>query len=128
MMKPAIRLLEVCVIAVVGLTQAAGLAAAGPASDARDHSYAYFAGGGSITMSGDSKDVARARSLKGSGPLLWFREAGQEYIVRDPDTLAQLEAVWKPARDLDVAEAALDRQNDALDRQLDQLDARRDGL
>jgi hypothetical protein len=125
MMNPTVRLIKLCLIAAVGLTQASGPAAA----DTRDHSYAYLANGGSITMSGDAKDVARARSLKqGSGPLLWFREGGQEYIVRDPDTLAQLEAVWKPGRELDVAEAKLDRQHDALDHKHDQLDAKRDGL
>jgi hypothetical protein len=123
------RLIELCLIAALGVTQAPGMAAAGPASDARDHSYAYIASGGSITMSGDVKDVARARSFKqGSGPLLWFREAGQEYIVRDPDTLAQLEAVWKPSRELDAAEAKLDRQHDGFEHKHDQLDARRDAL
>lgn len=123
-----VRLLELCVIALVGLAQVPGRAAAEPGHE-RDHSYAYLAGGGSITMSGDSKDVARARSFKqGSGPLLWFREGGQEYIVRDPDTLAQLEAVWKPGRELDAAESKLDRQHDGLDREHDRLDARRDAL
>ena len=129
MMNSPVRLIELCLIAAVGLTHAPGLAAAGPAPDPRDHSYAYLANGGSITMSGDAKDIARARTLKqGSGPLLWFREGGQEYIVRDPDTLAQLEAVWKPGRELDAAEARLDRQHDGLDRKHDQLDARRDTL
>jgi len=128
MNSPA-RLIELCLIAAVGLTHASGLAAAGPAPDAHDHSYAYLANGGSITMSGDAKDVARARTFKqGGGPLLWFREGGQEYIVRDPDTLAQLEAVWKPGRELDVAEAKLDRQHDSLDRKHDELDAKHDAL
>ena len=129
MMNFRVRLVELGLIAAVGLTHASGLAAAEPARDGRDHSYAYIANGGSITMSGDDKDVARARSFKqGSGPLLWFREAGQEYIVRDPDTLAQLDAVWRPGRELDAAEAKLDRQHDGLDHKQDQLDARRDAL
>jgi len=129
MTNSPVRLIELCLVAAVGLTHASGPAAAGPARDNHDHSYAYLTNGGSITMSGDARDVARARHLKqGSGPLLWFREGGQEYIVRDPDTLAQLEAVWKPGRELDAVEAKLDRQHDGLDRKHDQLDAKHDAL
>src|SRR4051812_42884292 len=129
MMNSPARLIELCLLAAVGLAQVSGPAAAEP-SDTRDHgSYAYLASGGSITMSGDSKDVARARSFKqGNGPLLWFREGGREYIVRDPDTLAQLDAVWKPGRELDAEESKLDRQHDGLEHKHDQLDARRDAL
>src|SRR4029079_14101313 len=129
MMRSPFRLIELCLIAAVGLTQAPGMAAAERAPETRDHSYAYVRNGGDITMSGSSWDIARARSFKqGSGPLLWFREGGQEYVVRDPDTLAQLEAVWKPGRELDAAEETLDRQNDSLDSKRDQLDARREEL
>jgi bla regulator protein blaR1 len=119
------RLSAVCLIAALGLAHASSSALA----NTRDHSYVYLANGGSITMSGDARDVARARSFKqASGPLLLFREAGQEYLVRDPDTLAQLDAVWKPGRELDIAESKLDRQHDGLDRKHDQLDTRRDAL
>jgi hypothetical protein len=123
------RWIELCLVAAVGLAFGPGRAVAEPATDSRGHSYVYLANGGSITMSGDSRDVARARDFKqASGPLLWFREGGQEYLVRDPDTLAQLEAVWKPGRELDAAEGKLDRQHDGLDRKHDQLEARRDAL
>jgi hypothetical protein len=123
------RLIELCVIAALGLAHAASPALADITASKRDHSYAYITNGGSITMSGNVKDVARARTFKqATGPLLWFREAGQEYIVRDPDTLAQLDAVWKPGRELDLAESQLDRQHDGLDRKHDQLDRKRDAL
>jgi hypothetical protein len=124
-----VRWIELCLIAAVGLAHVPGLAAADVSAGKRDHSYAYFTNGGNITMSGTSRDIARARGFKqGSGPLLWFREGGQEYVVRDPDTLAQLEAVWKPGRELDVAEEKLDQQNDSLDGKRDQLDGKRDQL
>jgi hypothetical protein len=129
MTRSFVRLIELCLIAAVSLTHAPGMAAAERASDARDHSYAYLRNGGEITMSGSSKDIARARSFKqGGGPMLWFREGGQEYVVRDPDTLAQLEAVWKLGRELDAAEEKLDRQNESLDSKRDQLDAKREEL
>jgi len=123
------RLFQLCLIAALGLTHAPSSARGDVTASKRDHSYAYLASGGSITMSGNVKDVARARSFKqSSGPLLWFREAGQEYIVRDPDTLAQLDTIWKPGRELDIAESKLDRQHDGLDRKHDQLDSKRDAL
>ncbi|HSR99616.1 MAG TPA: hypothetical protein VLM79_21335 [Kofleriaceae bacterium] len=129
MTSSPVRLIELCLIAAVCLAQAPGMAAAEVSSDTRDHSYAYLRNGNDITMSGNTKDIARARSFRqGSGPMLWFREGGQEYVVRDPDTLAQLEVVWKPGRELDAAEEKLDRQNDSLDGKRDQLDAKRDEL
>jgi hypothetical protein len=129
MTSSPVRMIELCVIAVVGLIHVPGPAAAEVSSGTRDHSYAYLTNGGNISMSGTSKDIARARSFRqGSGPLLWFREGGQEYVVRDPDTLAQLEAVWKPGRELDVAEEKLDRQNDSLETKQNQLEAKRDQL
>jgi hypothetical protein len=106
-----------------------GLAAASPAHDPADHSYTYLAKGGGITVFGDSKGVERAlRFKRGDASLLWFREGGKEYIVRDPDTLAQLEAAWTPARELDVEEHELDRQRDGLERKRDRLDAKRDEI
>lgn len=128
MRNPSARLIQLCLIAALGLTHAPGLASARPASGMRD-SYIYVARGGSITMSGDDKDMARARSFKQSGgPMLWFRDAGQEYLVRDADTLAQLEVVWKPGRELEVVEDNLDRQHDDLDARHERLEARRDKL
>ena len=128
MLNSPVRLFKLCLIAALGVTFASGLRR----PDLRRHArpqLRYLANGGNITMSGDAKDVARARSFKQTGgPLLLFREAGQEYIVRDPDTLAQLEAVWKPSRELDAAESKLDRQNDSLDRKHDQLDRKHDAL
>lgn len=127
MMNRSVRWVGLCVVAAIGLGQASGEAVAGAGSETRD-AYAYIGNGGSITMSGDARDIAHARTFKGGGPLLWFRDGGQEYIVRDPDTLAQLEAVWKPGRELDAAESKLDHQHDGLDHQHDQLDAKRDQL
>ena len=129
MTSSPVRLIELCLMAVVGLTQVRGLAAAEGTSETRDHSYAYLRSGDNITMSGDTRDIVRARSFRqGNGPMLWFREGRQEYVVRDPDTLAQLEAVWKPGRELDAAEEKLDHQHDGLDSKHEQLESKRDAL
>lgn len=103
MMNSHVQLIELCLIAAVGI-HAPRLAAADTASGTRDHSYAYLASGGYITMSGDAGDIVRARNFKQSGgPLLWFREGGHEYVVRD-------------------------RKHDQLDRKRDAIESRRDDL
>lgn len=115
-------LLRLCLVLAVG----SGVAAA---ESSRGFSYAYLRDGGSITMSGDSRDIEHVRSFKQGGtPVLWFRDGGQEYLVRDAGTLAALETVWKPGRELDAAEEALDRQSDGLDHKQDQLDGQREAL
>jgi beta-lactamase regulating signal transducer with metallopeptidase domain len=43
--------------------------------------------------------IAHARSLAKPGETtLWFRQSGREYVVRDPATLRELEALWKSQR------------------------------
>jgi beta-lactamase regulating signal transducer with metallopeptidase domain len=50
-----------------------------------------------VNMSGSDADVDRARRLQRSGErLLWFRQGGREFVVRDPATLDQIAALWKP--------------------------------
>jgi hypothetical protein len=123
MIRPSSSLLLAAVLAAY----APSLAAASPAHDPPDHSYTYLGKGGNVTVFGDSKGVARALSFKqGNASVLWFREGGHEYIVRDPDALAQLEAAWTRGRELDV-EAQV-RQHDGLARKHEQLNAKRDEI
>jgi hypothetical protein len=50
---------------------------------------------GSVTTSGSSADVERARRLKRPGePMVWLRQNGREYVIRDPETLRLIQAVW----------------------------------
>jgi hypothetical protein len=50
---------------------------------------------GSVTTSGSSADVERARRLKRPGePMVWLRQDGREYVIRDPETLRLIQAVW----------------------------------
>jgi bla regulator protein BlaR1 len=50
---------------------------------------------GSATMSGSSADVEKARRLKRPGePMVWLRQNGREYVIRDPETLRLIQAVW----------------------------------
>jgi bla regulator protein blaR1 len=50
---------------------------------------------GSVTTSGRSVDVERARKLKRPGePMVWLRQGGREYVIRDPETLRQIQQIW----------------------------------
>jgi hypothetical protein len=114
-----LRLIELGLLAALGLIHAPGNAAAEPprptrAADAhrdRDLDYVYFRGEEHTTMSGDTRDLERARRVRqGKESLLWFRDGGQEYVIRDPDTLSQADALWKPVGELGEAQGKLGSQ------------------
>jgi bla regulator protein BlaR1 len=49
------------------------------------------------TMSGERRDVERARRHRRAGEqLLWFRYGGQEYVVRDAGVLREVTELWEP--------------------------------
>src|SRR5689334_22114372 len=61
----------------------------------------------SAMMSGSSDDVRRARAYRaGNAPLLYIREDGAAYVIRDPATLRRAEEIMRPQRELG------DRQGD----------------
>jgi hypothetical protein len=116
MMHMRLRLIELGLLAALGVTQAPRLATAEPrppaaAPEERDVNYVYFHDADHTSMSGDTKDIERARRFQqGKQPVLWFRDGGQEYVIRDPDTLAQLDAIWKPVRETGDAQGKLGTQ------------------
>jgi hypothetical protein len=62
-----------------------------------DLQFVFFRDGDSVTMSGSTRDIERARRVRQSGEqLLWFRHAGREYVLRDPALLAQIHDIWEP--------------------------------
>ncbi len=62
-----------------------------------DLQFVFFRDGDSVTMSGSTRDIERARRVRQSGEqLLWFRHAGREYVLRDPALLAQIQDIWEP--------------------------------
>lgn len=63
-----------------------------------DLNFVYFSGENDQTsMSGSRGDMTRARSFRRSNErLLWFRQDGEEYIVRDPRVLREVEELWEP--------------------------------
>ena len=79
-------------------------------------SYILFAdGSNSTTMSGSTADLRHARALRrGNEPLLYARWDGAAYLIRDPATLRQAEAIFEPQRRLGARQGALGARQGAL--------------
>lgn len=86
--------------------------------------YVLLREGDNVSMSGDTRDIERARRLRqGNEPLLWLRDAGQEYVVRDPAILKQIDALWKPVEELGEAQGKLGKQQGEYGKQQGQYGA-----
>ncbi len=78
-----------------------------------DHgdSYVLMYGGGdnSVTMSGTTDNLQKARRLRGNSKdgILWFQWSGKEYVVRDPAMLKQVQALYKPVAELGARQGEL---------------------
>jgi hypothetical protein len=87
---------------LVGLGQA-------PAAAAERTAWILFdEGSSSISMSGSSEDLRRARALRsGSEAMLYVRQGGSAYVVRDPATLRRAEAIFEPQQAMGARQAEL---------------------
>jgi hypothetical protein len=61
----------------------------------------------SVTMSGSTRDVHRARKYYSGKPLLWFERDGKEYVIRDQATVARAKSFFEPQRELGERQGAL---------------------
>jgi hypothetical protein len=72
-------------------------------------------GNGSSTMSGSMDDLRRAKSLRSGGEaLLYVRHGGAAYVIRDPATLRQAQAIFQPQQALGARQAELGSRQAAL--------------
>lgn len=124
-------------LAIVAVTARPGVAAADPACSGDDKDHAIHARGGdhepryvlfhddnTTSMSGDLKDIDHARRFKQpKEQVLWFRDGGQEYVVRDPAVLKRITAMWKPTQELGDAMGKLGTQIGELGRQQGEIGA-----
>ena len=60
------------------------------------------------------------------GDFLWFTQSGKSYIVDDPQTVAQIQAMYKPMEELGRKQEELGRQQAALGRQQEELGRRQE--
>ena len=79
-------------------------------------SYVFFAdGSGSSYSSGSSDDYRHAqRYVSGKTPMLYVREGGTAYVIRDAATLAQVRELMRPQTELGKRQGALGEQQGAL--------------
>ena len=81
-------------------------------------SYVLLDGSGSDAMNGSSYDFDRARALRGgSAGLLYVRDGGVAYVIRDPALLRRAETIIQPQRELGARQGVLGRQQGELGRQ-----------
>lgn len=69
-----------------------------------------------IMMSGSMSDVAEAGRQRANAneSLLWFRRDGQEYVVRDRETIEAIEALSRPMHELGERQGALGNEQGKL--------------
>lgn len=99
--------------------------AASAADSSQRTSYVLFdQGSSSISMSGSSEDLERARALRrGEEALLYVREGGAVYVIRDAATLDRAEALFEPQRALGARQGELGRRQGELGRRQGALGA-----
>ena len=117
MIQPFAKPYRPGLIALAALTAIAGLivsiqpgAIAAEAVRSGDHSsYVLMsAGSQSSMMSGSTDDLRRARALRaGREGLLYVRQGGAAFVVRDPATLRRAEEIFAPQRALGARQAEL---------------------
>lgn len=104
--------------------------ARGAACGKSDDAYVLFLDKNSVSMSGDLEDLAEARSVrkKSGGSTLWFRQAGTEYVVTDPDVVRAFAAIQNVEGEDDERQDRLDREMEELDDRLEELSDQKDDL
>jgi hypothetical protein len=96
-----------------------------PAASADRVNYVLLTGNdGSAMMSGSTDDIRRARALQsGNAPLLYVRQDGAAYVIRDATMLRRAEAIMEPQRKLGERQGELGDKQGELGRQQGALGA-----
>ena len=71
-------------------------------------------------IEGRREEIDKARK-QAHGDFLWFTHDGKSYVVDDPTTLAQIEAMYKPMEELGRQQEELGKQQEALGKQQEAL-------
>jgi bla regulator protein blaR1 len=76
------------------------------------------------TSSGEDSDRARARRYrKGREPMVWFLQDGREYVVRDPPTIASVQAAWKQVYEIGEQQGLIGAEQGKLGAQQGEIGA-----
>lgn len=98
-------------------------------SDSRNGDAYVLIDGDDVTMAGHSDDIRTAQRLKqGNAPVLWVRQDGKQYVVRDAATLQRVKAAHLPVQQLGEQQGKLGEQQGALGERQSNLGAKQGEL
>jgi len=123
------RPLSIAALASLALLAGAAVSPPSLAADAawssEPFAYVLFSPGSrDVSMSGSTDDVRRARSFRSDGEgLLYVRQGGSAYVVRDLATLRKAHALFEPQEALGAQQSELGSRQSALGRQQARLGA-----
>jgi bla regulator protein BlaR1 len=86
-------------------------------------SYILLYDGGSVTMNGSTSDLRKVKQISGGKPLLWFERDGKSYVVQDAATLARIQELFEPQREMGEKQGALGEKQAKLGEQQARLGA-----
>ena len=114
--RPRLALAALAALSGLALLAPPPAAAASTTRPADRASYVLFAqGSDSTTMSGSTDDIRRARALRRNGEaLLYVRQGGKAYVIRDAATLRRAESIFEPQKVLGGRQAELGSRQAAL--------------
>jgi hypothetical protein len=96
--------------------------AASAASEDGFHFVLFASGDSSSSINSTTDDFSRAQALRGGRqPLLYFRQRGAAYVIRDPATLDRANKLLEPQRVLGERQGALGEQQGELGRRQGEL-------
>lgn len=72
-------------------------------------------------VAGRRDEIEKARKQAGGKDFLWFTHDGKSYLLDDPNTVAQIEAMYKPMEELGRQQEELGKKQEALGKQQEEL-------
>lgn len=84
--------------------------------------YVISAGDNNTYKAGSSLDELQSVRKRLTGRYMWVRRDGREYVIRDENTLQQIDTVFEPVRALEPEQRAANREEERLDHLVDRLD------
>jgi bla regulator protein BlaR1 len=129
MMNLRLRLVEIGLLAVLGLLVPISPVAAETCDDDdavagadEDLNYIYFHDDNTTSMSGKVSDIDRARRHKQPNErIVWFRDGGHEYVIRDPAMIKEVDTLWRPVKEIGDVQGKLGSQMGELGRRMGEL-------
>jgi beta-lactamase regulating signal transducer with metallopeptidase domain len=93
-------------------------------------SYVMLYGDNSASISGSNEDLKKVRRMRGSSgeDILWYRQGGKEYVVRDAALLKQAKDLFKAQGELGARQGELGGRQGALGAKQGALGAKQGAL